>query len=477
MSLPSVNLTVQDGGLGLLGADTDNVHTKFGVCSSGVPNTLYGFGNKDEVCRVLGTGPLVEALCLALDQAGGPVMGVRINASVAGVPGAVAPSRSNTSPLLTVTGAPADDYALGVEMVSGGAVGAAAFSVSLDGSSWSPPVATAAAYALDQASVAGTDTGLTLGFRAGIYAPSDSWTCACTAPSYSPTDLSAALDGALADSREAAFWHILGCTRAAAGMSALAVAVEAKLDAAYNAHRYLRAILELPDVPDAAIAAAFAQTQATRVAVVPGYADVLSALSGRVLKRSAAWLVSSRAAMVPISEDLGQFDRGALGGVTRLDRDERASPGLSDARFTTLRTYAGVPGYYITDGRLLCGPTSDFRFWQLGRVMDTACRVTYVALLKFLNRSVRVNPATATKNPGGLYEADARAMERFVVGKLNAALTAYGHISAAGVRVDRANNILSTNTILADVSIVPLGYSKTINATIGFSNPAISVRG
>jgi hypothetical protein len=84
---------------------------------------------------------------------------------------------------------------------------------------------------------------------------------------------------------------------------------------------------------------------------------------------------------------------------------------------------------------------------------------------------VRVNPKT-----GLILEAEALQIE----GQINSEISAEmrpgnisGDCSAVYVVVDRTVNILSTGNFLLDVRLVPFGYVKYIQATIGYLNPAL----
>ena len=72
-----VTVTILDGGLGAVG-DASAPVCQMGTCSQGPLNTMTGFGTPEAVRATHGTGPLVEALCLVLARAGGPVYGVRV---------------------------------------------------------------------------------------------------------------------------------------------------------------------------------------------------------------------------------------------------------------------------------------------------------------------------------------------------------------------------------------------------------------
>src|SRR5574340_210135 len=96
-------------------------------------------------------------------------------------------------------------------------------------------------------------------------------------------------------------------------------------------------------------------------------------------------------------------------GVKDLYRDERATPGLDDARITTLTTLLGIAGSYVTQGLTLAPQGSDFALIQNRRVLDKANRYFRIALARYQNESIRVNGKT-----GRILEREAAQIERFI---------------------------------------------------------------
>jgi hypothetical protein len=262
-----------------------------------------------------------------------------------------------------------------------------------------------------------------------------------------------------------------------ASIPALFAAVDAKMTSAENIYKYAFAVLEAPDAPDAILLKATANLASTRVMFAAGYCELTSSLSivgGSTYKRSHAWPITARIAEAPIHEDLGRYRSGSLPGVVSLYRDEYVTPGLASARFETLRTIPDAPGFYIssdTGGNMMAPLGSDYAFVQNRRVMDEACRVNRVAMLRYLNDDLLVDAKT-----GFILETEARRIEADVNAQLEADLVfgASRHASAVRTRVKRDENILSTHNLTTSVSVTPKSYSKTITTTIGFRNPAIA---
>lgn len=466
-NLPGVTINVQDGNLGVLPALGEGVHVKIGVASQGPVNEVVAVSDTKRAKEVFGSGPLLEAIGVAFAQGAGTIYAVRVNASVAGTVSSVTKAGGGTG-TLAVAGKPLDAYEVVVRITRAGGLGTAACVYSLDGGdTYSPEIAvpSGGTYNLP-------GTGLTLTFNpgSGQFEAGDEYRFATTAPSYSLTDLNAAIDALFGQAQlRYQFVHVVG-----AATPTVAAAVDARMGEAASQHRYIWAILDAEDKPDSQLRTDWASFASTRVGVGAGYAEIASPITGRVHRRPISWLWAGRRAARPAQEDVGRVASGPLVGVVRLHRDEYVTPGLDEARFTTARTYPAYAGYYLTQGRLMAPPGSDFELDQYRSVMDLACTVAYQAGLRFVNESIRVNPAT-----GGIAEKDAVRVEGYIAGMLRAALK--GKVSEIGgqpavrVTVDRTENILSSRRLPVSIAIIPLGYAKFISVEIGFENPALKV--
>jgi hypothetical protein len=469
MAIPDVSINVKDGGLGIVDASADRLHVKVGASSLGTVNSPMVVADLDTLTAAFGTGPVVEAAAVALSEAGaGQVMVVKAPSSGGGTVTAVAKTGTGLS-VLTVSGTALDAYDVRVEVLQAAAnpaAGTATFRYSLDGGrtySAELAVPTSGSYAVP-------GTGLSLTFSAASLAVGDVHTFTSTQPSYTVTEMGAAVDAALGAVEEFSFIHIVGPPVDAPATAALVAALDSKLSLAANNHRYVRGLVEAPDVADATLAAGMAATATTRIGLAGGYASVVSPLNQVAAKRPAAWVVAARAGAVLPYEDLARVRSGPLTGVVSLFRDERKTPALDAARITSLRTFIRRPGFFITNARLLATPGSDFEFWQHGRLMDVASATVYAGLVEYLSDTIAVDRTT-----GKLLEVDARAMEAALESRVRARLVdGTRQVSAITVAVPRTQNVLSTKTLSASVRIVPLGYLKQLRADISYFNPAIT---
>lgn len=474
MANGDVSVLIEDGGLGLVGsASAPAVHV--GTCSTGPLNTMLGFGTPEAVRVQLGSGPLVDALCLALARGGSPVYGVRVSATTAGASGNVTYTQAGgvagPSPGAAPSGVPLDAYDVIVEILKGGAVGTSTFRVSFDGGdTWSLIYATAASFATLAAL-----TGLTITFAVGTYQPGDRYTWSTTAPSYAASDLETALNTIKASPVVVDHIHVVGTvggandTAKVTAFVALAAAIDTKLEEMRAAYRYTYALLEQPPVNDTAWDVSTVQLQAsTRQVWVLGEAEYATASTSRIERRHVGTLVSARITRAALDEDpaSGITEGGDVGTVVQLYRDDRVTPGAVDRRMIGLRTYEGVSGVYATEGKTRAAANSDFSDLPNRRVMDRACAVARIALLAQLHKPLPVKASN-----GRILEKRARQIEEAVRARVEAVVGPF--VSAVQVQVNRTDNLLSTRKLRVAVKIIPKALGREVELTIGFLNPAL----
>ncbi len=473
MPIPKITQTFVDGALGLVGNSGSNTHIKIGVASSGTVGTIYAFSDPALAKSTLGTGPLVDAVVFALENAGGPVYAMRCTGSTAGSIGSVnvAASGGSLTGAITVTGTPLDAYDLRVEITTGSAtLTSNQFRYSLDGGN-----VFSAVLAVPGVSYAVPGTGLTIGFTIGTgFDTGDAFTCSSVAPKFTVSDLNTALDSLRADQTVALSWvHVVGTTADAASLAVLGTAVESKMLLEEQSYRYLFALLEAPEDTDANLKSAFASFAAPHVAIAAGYANV--AVNGKIAKRSAAWPISNRIQTSTVQQSLGRTRSGALAGVTKLYRDEAVTEGLNDARFITLRTHARKPGFYITQGWTMASPGSDYSPLENRRVVNLAAATSYDAMFPFIeDDTFRI--ITGGPDNGKIDPVDARSMSTALKSQLRAVLLsgAIPFVSSVDASVRSDVNILSTRRIPVSVRIVPKGKASFIDVDLGFENPALA---
>lgn len=454
---PAVSVAIKIGTGGVNGTATFSVSVNGGAYGTPVATTGGTFAY-----AVPGTLTTVT-LAAAQTWVSGEIYTIATDGSVT-LTGS-GPAASN----VTHADSPLDAYSVVATITTGGGVGTAVFTYSVDGgASTSANIATAAKYAIP-------GTGVVLNFSA-TFTAADAYTFTTTTAAANNTDVTNGLTTLLGQAIEWGFVHLVGAATTSSGAAATAAVVDTQMTTAETAFRYVWALTECPTTEsDATVAAAFASFSSRRVAVAAGDIRHISVLTGRILRRNCAWVVASRAAATLPAEDLGY--RGSnLGsiphiqsvsnGVSGLYRDEGKTPLLDQNRFMTMTTMIGRQGYFITVGRTMAPAGSDFTYLVGRRVMDAACRIVRQAEIPYVNGSVRVT------GQGFIDDGDARAFEMKVTQQIKAGLA--GQISDAVVVVNRTANILSTGIEPVAISVTPLGYTRQIQTTIGFRNPALA---
>lgn len=558
MSIPEVTITVVDGGLGTIPANTSQLHVKMGLCTFGVPGTLYSFASTDALKVALGGGPIVEAGAHAIQVSKGAVLFMPLTPTVAGaasgvthggpgtgtvaasfapvqlitavcttagalgtcaftfalgsaLPGAPAVIPGGGTYLvpgtfctLTFTGgtgfdagdtftiatdgtitqtasgagghtgviasqasSPVDAYSVLVTIGAiGGTAGTFTFSYSLDGGTTTSVVL--ASSGGGKYVIPGTGVVLTWG---GTMTAADTYAFTTTTAGYTTTEVQAGFTALSADSRTWGFAHVVGAPSSSASAASVFSTVDSNMTTFEGLYRFCFALTECPTTEsDATVIAAFASLESRRVMVGAGDCALVGTYDGQIRRRNAAWVIAARMASTAEAIDPAWVALGSLPSVTALYRDERVTPALDAAGFATLRTFLGVAGFYVTNGRMHI-THGDFQLVQFRRVMDTACIITRAGELPYLSQGVRLK----TDGSGTINDADANSFEEDVEDQLAVGLTNRGQCTAATVSMDRTVDLAAEGPDASEpveISVVPLGYLKHITTRIGFGRTA-----
>lgn len=496
MTLPNASITVRNGGLGQVPASAGNIHVKIGACTQGTKNTVLSFSDPRSVVDTLGSGPLVEALCYALNASTngrGPstVLAIRADTTTAASCSAVTktPATVTGSGAVTVSVATGyDSYRVKILITLSGDVGTARFRYSLDdGNTYEPEALTAATYAIP-------GTGLTIAFGTGAgndYEANDLFSFECFAPMMVAADFNTAFDALMAaEGLEWSFVHLVGHPTGAdnaakaTALGLLVTAMKSKIEGATALGQYAFGVLDGVDVSDDssgdnAVNAALASTESDYVMVGHGFDRMLNPSNGRIERRPDAWSIVSRIASVPISEDPIRVLSGGVPAIvaSQFTRSEGRATAIDNYRLTTLRRHRGYAGVYVATARMLAAAASDYQFIMARRVINEACRVALIAARRYIGEKVRVNGSARNTilpgnpgAPGTIKEIQAKRIESFIAARVEAALGE--HASEIVVRVNRTSNIILTRNLSFEVSVVPLGYFHSVTGSVGLADPA-----
>ena len=484
MTIPSQTITIKDPGLGLIDI-APSTPLLMGISSAGTATELVSVQSPTDAVAAFGQGPLVEDACRVLSEAGGPVLMCRLNGSVAGTNSSVTatPIGAGTG-TITLSGAPYDSYDAEVEITKTGTLGTAEFRYSLDAHRTTgpngveiPPTWSESITVPSGATYAIPNTNITMTFVPGAgavyFEDGDVHTWTSTEPYYAVADLDAAGDVVRLLANQWRLIHLAGQAPSAAGAATMAAGLDAEMSAEQTLFRYARGFMETGAESTSTTIAAFAAFESKRVSLSYGKCVRLSLkpfVGWSTPKRSILAEITARATAEQISTHLGRVASGALPGVMWISHDEFQVGTMDVARFSTLRSWPGRNGFYITRARLAAPAGSDFKMTHNGFVMDVACNTVATALAEWANKSFRTT-ATGTIDP-----KDAADIEASVLRQLRAQLTEpvnaegkRGHVSALNFTVDLTNNVLTTNTINTEVAIRPLGYGEYFVTQIGFA--------
>lgn len=463
MSLKDVKVKVKDGGLGILAPAGTGLHAKVGVASRAMPNQLIVMSDYSEIPDVIGVGPLADALLDSFVAGSRMIYVVAAQADVTGTVGVVTSDATGTGQL-SVTGSPLNAVDAIVQIVGGGGLNEATFKVSTDGGRTFGAIATVpqtGTYELG-------GTGLTLKFADDANEPPKSFVAgdvhrfAATAPQASVASVNAALDVLLDLPLTFDFVHVVGESDAS-----MWAALDARAQEAFERFRYIHILAEAcgPQASQTVDEWAMLLSDesknfaSTRVAVSAALGRVSDVAVGRVAMRNLAGLYAGRVCSIPVQKHPGEVALGSIPSIVSLGPDGINSGHVSmldDARFITFRTYEGLPGFYVNEGRMMAAPTSDYQQVETRRVVDKASRLVRVAGLQH-----HKGPA----NPAGLdaFKASLQVPLRTMI--------ADEEIMSGRVAIPPGQDILASGRLRAKVRITPVPIMREIEIELGLENP------
>lgn len=480
MAIPSVTLTRKDPGT-VKAVPGSVIPLVAGVSSSGTVGSLRQYSDEQALIDAYGFGPLVNAAIACLREGGAPVIVCRLTGAVAAANGTV--TQTGTGPLPSLSGTPNDRYDLKVEIMLGGAVATARFRYSLDGGlTWSQTRVTAASFAVP-------NTGITVTFTAGTYVLGEVYSATCHPAQLDGTDLTALQTAVLASPR---LWDMLiiageGVSTAAT-QATLFAGVSAMLTVFETAKKYrgLYAIMSAGREAKAATQTAFASSTSTMISVAWGTATrpAQRVFEGRAFaEQPVSHAIGARISRELISTDQSRTDTPITDvppnddGSPRISHDEYRQADMDDLGFSTLRTWPGSPGVYVTNARIKSAFGSDFEFSQHAIIFNRARAIAYQALVAIVGRNVRTNPNDVPNagDTGTIAEIDAVGIESFVNDRLAASLLREqnkdgfaGHVDGVLYTLDRSFDVQAADGVQGKVEIVGLTPVKTITGTVGY---------
>lgn len=395
-----------------------------------------------------------------------------------GVVGAIASTALpfGSTAALSVSGAPLDAWQVRVKATRAGGTNTGAFRYSLDGGD----VYSDELVYPGGSSYAVPGSGLTLTFS-GSLAVGDVFSFDCVAPTWSNSDLAAALDAVIASTASYSIVHVVGPQDATTFAT-----VSTKAASAESVKKFLFFVIEAAGQSanqtnaqwSAAIISTFASSADKRIGLCAMEAEIASVLNqpqaGRTMRRPVAWALAARAGSIPISEDIGRVASGPLLGVSKVYQLDQGET-LDAAGFACAFTLPDYEGFYGS-GRLKSPSGSDFQLWQDIRLINEVMRVGYKGQTRYLNDSLRVRTEASGQYPAGSIDpGDAQTVEAYLAGLLRDAITGPGYATEVRPIVDRTVNMVSQKLLRVKYEATPLGTIRTIDGAAGLKNPALAL--
>lgn len=389
---------------------------------------------------------------------------------------------------LTITGAgtstitidettePNDDYEIYVEFVDGGTRGVTGITYyeSRDGGR----TKTAKKSLGTATSIVIADSGgAKIDLSAGTILAGQTVTFPTVAPRWNTTELGTALDALKLSALKKGLVRIVGPVDAAA-FDLITAKLPEKLYT-WCANTRLPVGDESEANYLASLSAAFS-TKATKNGMLcAGACWMISQVSGLQYRRPAADALGALQGSVSEEVNIAAVDVGLLPGVSLRDgngnpiegvHDETAYPGLDDARFAVLRTWAGdnePEGVYPNRPRLFSPDGSDFYLVPHRMVMNIAHAVVSAYFVRRLSKEVVVNRKT-----GYLLESERLEIQTGATNALRSALLEKPKASDAYVVLSATDNLIAKQPLTGDYFVVPLAYPENVALNGGFANPA-----
>ncbi|WP_297096381.1 DUF2586 family protein [uncultured Draconibacterium sp.] len=204
-----------------------------------------------------------------------------------------------------------------------------------------------------------------------------------------------------------------------------------------------------------------------------GFNRVVGVIAGDVETGSAGvGLLLGRLAADPVQRKPGRVKTGAIPIANAYFTDgtkvTRALAEVLDAKgWVVMTPYPQRSGVYWGVDHTCSSADDDFSTIVNRRVIDKAVLIAYSTYVTEIMDEVEVD------DDGKLQPGVVKYFEGKILNAINNGMTANSEISSVTAFVDPKQNILSTEKLVVALEIVPVGYTKTIQVNLGFSNPAL----
>ena len=218
-------------------------------------------------------------------------------------------------------------------------------------------------------------------------------------------------------------------------------------------------------------------------AIAAGECNILNNAYGSVDRCNVAAAYVARLMNCPISEDPAHTDCNTFTGIQQALPGVLVRPGantqalwqsddglttLNTSNFITLRQWPGRSGIYVRQGLQFTTNGSDYTYVMNARIADVAAALAYDEGLRFMIANLLVDPVT-----GQLAEAECQKLEAQITSREQRKLCGNDkgrqHVSAVQFYVARGQVYAGVGDIQGSVVIVPRQPLITFEIGVGFS--------
>lgn len=438
-------------------------------------NTVVSVTDPNSIQSLFGVGPLARDLATFFLSGGSFAYAVRLAEDTAGSIGTVTVGDFTG---LVAGGTSHGAFDVRGRVVVGGDLGVAQVVFSIDGGRTWGPQQVLKSGANPVKAFGGFQPGLTVTPTAMTYqvdpndltAPSThEFKFLTVAPQSSQADILSAYDFLIQN--PSLFFNLIHVSHAEAtelATETFATALAAKMQAAEtNWDRYFYSVIQAPALADSAAALTFAQGFRAAFAKnrVQLYIQpmVVKSLGGQFVMNPSAVGVARRMALAPQS-DLGQVSAGQLLSVVDF------APGWTMAdvigmdqvqNSVTFRKYNGAAGFYPTNG-WMTDPSSDYSADKFRLIADLCAADVRSAGVPFIKMDV--DPADPARSAKALLDVCNAPLQVRVQSRPP-------QLSGAEVTIPSGQDILTTRTLVVQVSLKPIASADWIQFNLGFKSP------
>lgn len=187
-------------------------------------------------------------------------------------------------------------------------------------------------------------------------------------------------------------------------------------------------------------------------------------------KNAAIGLLLGRIAASPVQRYPGRVRDGANVAIEAfftngadVENLEAAWDAIHNKGYVFLRSFVGKAGYFWNGASTLTGNTDDYGTIPRGRVIDKAHILAYSTFIEEILSEIPID------GDGKIHPALVKQWETRIENTINQQMAANGEVSAVSAFIDADQNVLSTDEIEVDLSILPVGYAEFITINLGFT--------